>query len=124
MPHLIIEHSANISKNSVKLLGKGIQDKIDLLEGNFQADECRVRSFSFDEYLVGKSDQSTSSFIHISLKVLTGRSLEIRQNLAKEVAEFTHQFISNLNLPSQRCEISVDIIEMTRDTYQKIKIVK
>lgn len=75
--------------------------------------------FSFDEYFVGRPDQSTSSFIHITLKALSGRSIEIRKNLSEKIATFTKEFFNNLKLTSKRCNISVDIVEMERDTYTK-----
>lgn len=122
MPHLIIEHSKNIQKNSIKFLEQEIQNIMQISEGNFSADECKCRSYSFDEYFVGRSDQSNASFIHITLKALTGRPVEIRKNLAEKIAQFTKTFITNLNLPTNRCDISVDIVEMERATYQKTQI--
>ena len=122
MPHLIIEHSANISKNSIKSLEQAIQDIMNSVEGNFDADQCKARAVSFDDYLVGRPDQSTSSFIHITLKALSGRSVEVKKNLAVKIAKFTNKFFIDLNLGSKRCDISVDIVEMDRETYQKIRI--
>ena len=91
-------------------------------EGNFEADQCKCRSLSFDEYFVGLPDQSNSSFIHITLKALSGRPIEVRKSLSEKIATFTKTFFLNLNLPSKRCDISVDIVEMERDTYTKFRI--
>ncbi len=120
MPHLIIEHSADIKKISVKNLEKEIQKIMHAHEGNFDADQCKCRSFSFDEYLVGYPDQTTASFIHITLKALSGRSIEVRKSLSEKIASFTDHFIKNLNLSSKRCDISVDLVEMEKETYSKI----
>jgi 5-carboxymethyl-2-hydroxymuconate isomerase len=122
MPHLLIEHSANIGRNSIRSLEREIQNIMNGVEGNFEADQCKCRSIAFDDYFVGLPDQSTASFIHITLKALSGRSIEIRRNLSQRILEFTHKFFLNLKLPTQRCEITVDIIEMDRDTYQKIRV--
>lgn len=126
------------------------------LEGNFDPDQCKCRSFSFDEYLVGKIDQKKSSFIHITIKILSGRSLEVRKKLAEEIAKQAREFFEKLafsptkkdelietannlvdaitgvphlqmpvinhDLSGKRCDISVDVVEMTRETYQKIRI--
>ena len=91
-------------------------------EGNFDADQCKARALAFDDYLVGLIDQTTSSFIHITLKVLTGRSLQIRKNLAEKILEFSREFLFDLKLPGKRHEISVDIVEMERETYQKFVV--
>ncbi len=122
MPHLIVEHSADIKKNSVQKLQQEIQSIMNGVEGNFDADQCKCRSFSFDEYFVGRPDQSSSSFIHITLKVLSGRSDEVRANLSAKISEFTNKFFADLNIPTKRCDISVDILEMERATYQKVRI--
>jgi 5-carboxymethyl-2-hydroxymuconate isomerase len=156
MPHLIIEHSADIKSTSVKILAQRIQDIMAGVEGNFDADQCKVRTFSFDEYFVGRPDESNSSFIHITLKVLSGRTTPVRKNLSEKILEFTKKFfaelatspnskdniiavgneiadelsgIPHIHMPAQnsdlagkRCDLSVDIVEMDRETYQKIRI--
>ncbi|MDX2082767.1 MAG: hypothetical protein SFV53_02125 [Rickettsiales bacterium] len=122
MPHLIIEHSADIKKDSAKILQQNIQSLMNASEGNFEADQCKARAFIFDDYFVGLPDQSNSSFIHITLKVLSGRSVEVKKNLAQKIVEFTKKFFDDLKITSKRCDISVDIVEMDRETYQKIRI--
>jgi 5-carboxymethyl-2-hydroxymuconate isomerase len=122
MPHLIIENSANISKSSIINLQKNIQNIMSVVEGNFDPDQCKARALSFDDYLVGLTDQTTSSFIHITLKVLTGRTVQIRKNLAEKILEFSREFLFDLKLLGKRHEISVDIVEMERETYQKFVV--
>lgn len=122
MPHLIIEHSGNIKKKSIAALESKIQEIMNVQEGDFDADQCKCRSLSFDEYFVGYLDESESSFIHVTLKVLTGRSVEVRNNLSQKIIEFLQRFYDELKLPTKRCDISVDIVEMERQTYQKIVI--
>ncbi|MES2961776.1 MAG: hypothetical protein V4694_05275 [Pseudomonadota bacterium] len=122
MPHLIIEHSANISKSSITNLQKNIQNIMGTVEGNFDPDQCKTRAVAYDDYLVGLSDQTTSSFIHITLKALSGRTVEVRKNLAEKIMEFSKEFIAELNLSGTRNDVSVDIVEMERETYQKVSI--
>lgn len=124
MPHLIVEHSTNFSQKLIVKLQKILQDVMHSCEGNFDANQCKCRSFSFDDYLVGKIDQSNSLFLHITLKVLSGRSLEVRKNLAEKLMEFTKNFVDELGLQFERCDISIDIVEMQRETYQKLRIEK
>ncbi len=123
MPHVIIEHSSDISKNSIIPIGKAIQDiMLSITEGKFDPDQCKVRGHSFDEYLVGKPDHTTSSFLHITIKIMAGRIDEIRKKLAEETAEFTKKFVLEQNLKTTRCDISVDIVEMDSKSYQKMRL--
>jgi len=124
MPHLIIEHSSNFSKNSITKLQRVLQDVMNSCEGNFDADQCKCRSFSFDEYFVGKNDQLNSSFIHVTLKALSGRTIDVRKSLAIKLMEYTKVFVDELSLKFERCDISIDIVEMERQTYQKVRIEK
>ena len=156
MPHLIIEHSSDIKNSAIKILEKTVQEiMLSIPEGNFDPDQCKCRVFSFHEYLVGKLDQQNSSFLHITVKVLSGRSVEIRKKLAEKtllaakkifeeleflpsasdkIIEIAHQIadtisgVGHISIPAnselinKRCDISVDIIEMERETYQKIRL--
>jgi 5-carboxymethyl-2-hydroxymuconate isomerase len=157
MPHLIIEHSSNIKKSAIRTLEKEVQNILaSIVEGNFDPDQCKARSHSFDEYLVGKPDQTTSSFLHITIKILTGRTLEVRKKPSEKVMNFSKDFFEKLeftptptdqiiatanqladaitgiphvqmpmrhaDLSDKRCDISVDIVEMDREVYQKIRI--
>jgi 5-carboxymethyl-2-hydroxymuconate isomerase len=157
MPHIIIEHSADIKSSQITNLHleiQGIMAKI--TEGNFDPDQCKCRSHSFDEYFVGKFSQEHSSFIHVTIKILSGRKTGAKKQLAENVmlaaknlfAEIfskpseKDQIIAvgnafadaitgiphienpphNSSFEGKRCDISVDIIDMEKETYQKIRI--
>jgi len=156
MPHLIIEHSSDISQPLITNLQKNIQNILPLLEGDFDPDQCSCRSFYFDEYLVGKVDHKKSSFLHITIKILSGRSLEMQKKLGEKIIEQAKELFEKLlfspttkdeiietannlvdaitgvphlqmpmvnhDLSGKRCDISVDVVEMTRKTYQKIRL--
>jgi 5-carboxymethyl-2-hydroxymuconate isomerase len=122
MPHLIIEHSANISDKSIQFLQGEIQNIMDSCDGDFDSNQCKCRSISFDNYFVGRLKQENSSFIHITLKVLTGRSIAVRRELSKKISHFTNLFFTDLKIANKRCDISVDIAEMMRDTYHKTSL--
>ena len=123
MPHVIVEHSVNFPKNSVKKIQTEIQKIMtSITEGNFDADQCKCRSISFDEYLVGLPNQDNASFIHISIKILGGRSAEVRKKLATKAAASVQKTFEESQLKTERCDISVDVIEMDRESYQKIRV--
>jgi 5-carboxymethyl-2-hydroxymuconate isomerase len=157
MPHLIVEHSSDIRLQQIKILQTKIQDIMpSVAEGNFDPDQCKCRSLSFDEYLVGRPDQATSSFIHVTIKILSGRTPAVKKKLAEESMRVLKEFFGNLatkpnekdrivetaheladaitgvphvqltsensDFANKRCDLSVDIVDMDRDSYQKIRI--
>ena len=124
MPHIIIETSKNISTQESLKIGQEIQQIMaKIVEGNFDPDQCKIRVINYENYIVGL-EKNAENFMHISIKILAGRAVEVRQKLASQSFEFVNNFYKNLKLSQQRCDISVDIIEMDRETYQKITLTK
>lgn len=159
MPHLIIEHSSDIKSSQIINLQKQIQDVMaSVVEGNFDPDQCKCRAYSFDEYLVGKPNEETSSFIHVTIKILSGRTIEAKKKLAEKSIAVLKEFYGNVatkpndkdrlvetaqeladtitgvphvpsipqnsDLINKRCDLSVDIVDMDKETYQKVRIGK
>ncbi len=124
MPHIIIETSKNILAKEALKIGQEIQQIMaKIVEGNFDPDQCKIRIITYENYQVGL-EKTDENFMHISIKILAGRAVEIRQKLASQSFEFVNNFYKNLEILQKRCDISVDIIEMDRETYQKITLKK
>ena len=124
MPHIIIETSKNILASESLKVGQEIQQIMKkIVEGNFDPDQCKIRVINYENYIVGL-EENDENFIHISIKILAGRAVEVRQKLASQSFEFVNNFYKNLKLSQKRCDISIDIIEMNRETYQKITLKK
>ena len=124
MPHIIIETSKNILASESLKIGQEIQQIMKkIIEGNFDPDQCKIRVINYENYIVGL-EENDENFIHISIKILAGRAVEVRQKLASQSFEFVNNFYKNLKLSQKRCDISIDIIEMNRETYQKITLKK
>lgn len=123
MPHIIIEKSTDISKTeSVNLLPK-IQEKMTEIQGgNFLLESCKGRVFEFDQYFVGSKNQNNSSFFHITIKILEGRDQEIKIDLAQKINELAKQFLEKQKINKERIDLSVDIVDMDKDCYQKTTI--
>ncbi len=122
MPHIIIEHSKNIFEKESLEIGREIQKIMSSIsEGNFDPDQCKIRCLAYQNYIVGL-EKNDENFIHISIKILSGREVAIRNKLALQTFEYAKNFYRELKLPQKRCDISVDIIEVDREVYQKITL--
>jgi 5-carboxymethyl-2-hydroxymuconate isomerase len=121
MPHIIIEHSPNFDENKILTIGKNIQKIMgDMPFANFDIDQCKIRGISFQNYQVGSS--KIADFIHVSIKILAGRSLEIRQDLSQQVFDWVLKYFQDNMNRGNRFDLSVDIIEMNREVYKKITV--
>ncbi|OFX11890.1 MAG: hypothetical protein A3G22_05650 [Alphaproteobacteria bacterium RIFCSPLOWO2_12_FULL_40_11] len=67
-------------------------------------------------------EHSTAAFLHITIKILSGRTLEARKKLSQNVIQFAEKFFKDLKITKNRCDISVDVVEMDRETYSKLRI--
>jgi len=121
MPHITIERSLDIQKESIIKLQKDIRDSFKALPDFFDFDQCKFRSLGFEQYLVGNLDQDTSSFIHVTAKILEGRPQEIRKELSNKIL---NNITSSFKLidTKDRLDISVEIFEMNASTYNKVRI--
>jgi 5-carboxymethyl-2-hydroxymuconate isomerase len=110
MPHCIVEYSSDlVNKLSAKeMIVATFQGAIN--SALFEAEQIKVRTCAYDDFQVGTGD---NKFIHVSAKILSGRTLIQRQLLAQQILQSFAQYqLSNIS-------ITVDVIEMEREPYAK-----
>lgn len=109
MPHCVIEHSANIDGNTlVPLVHSGA------LESNlFEAagSDIKVRALSYSNYQTGSVN---INFVHVTLKILSGRTIEQKSMLSQLVLE------QLTTLSMINCSISVEVADIDRASYAKV----
>ncbi len=127
MPHITIEHSLEIESNLKESLASTIIEIFaNQKEGGFDADQCKIRFSIFDQYLVGYLNQDKADFIHLTVKIMQGRMQEIKNKLAIDLSSILQDFFKDLIKNNKiknksRCDISVDIIDMDKSSYQKYR---
>jgi 5-carboxymethyl-2-hydroxymuconate isomerase len=118
MPHTIIEHSFKISAQTIDSLLLQFNKKIASSEGNFDISQCKARSVSLSNFVVAEGSAS-QDFMHITVKIMEGRSIEIRRNLAINLLEMTSDFLKQHNLSPNQIALSLDVVEIEKEVYQK-----
>ncbi|MFT5703322.1 MAG: 5-carboxymethyl-2-hydroxymuconate isomerase [Rickettsiales bacterium] len=121
MPHIILEHSFPIPTNKLNSLLLSLNQNISKHEGNFDISQCKARSVFVNNFVIGNGNLS-QDFIHIAINIMEGRSLEIRQNLAKNLLQIVGNFLQENQLSSKSIALSIDISQMTKEIYQKTVI--
>ncbi len=111
MPHCIIEHSDDVLKSVTQ---RQLIDSV--LTGTkkselFELDHIKLRTQSYEYYQKGEVEQD--GFIHISLRILQGRTIQQRKDLSEKVLSEIE------NLALQNITITVEIIEMETSSYSK-----
>ncbi|MFT7388377.1 MAG: 5-carboxymethyl-2-hydroxymuconate isomerase [Candidatus Endobugula sp.] len=128
MPHCIIEYaSALTSITSPEALIQSVHSGA-VNSGLFNVADIKLRAIPFDHYMSGaqKFDAAllTSSpsmkgngnlpFIHVCVKMLSGRTPEQRHHLSKSILEA----LSRLPLPS--ISLTVEVVEIEAQSYGKL----
>ncbi len=108
MPHCIVEHSPCVDPkelNQKVFLGA-------LESGLFAPDgsDIKVRSIVYENYQTGAVKED---FIHVGLRILSGRSDADKLSLSQCVLTQ----LESLNL--SKASLTVEIVDMDRDSYSK-----
>lgn len=114
MPHLTIEYSTNLSTAITPALLRALNHAL-LGTGQFQEADIKSRAQAFDCFAVGTSD-SPRGFVAARLAMLSGRSAEIKRDVANALLAALEEAITAVELELQ---ISVEILDIDRGSYAK-----
>ena len=111
MPHCIVEHSVNLD---AKPLLKAVYDGA-FASGLFEVDGSgiKVRLVPIEDYIAGNDKLS---FIHVQLRILSGRYAEQKLMLSNLVLTE----IKRLNVKD--CSITIEVAELNRASYLKFLV--
>ena len=114
MPHCIIEHSSSLDSNTLIPLVFHASLASSLFEKDGR--DIKVRVVPFNQYQTGvfQSDVAQVDFIHVTLKILSGRNTQQKLMLSNLV-------LSSLEtLVLKACSISVEVVDIDRASYAKV----
>jgi len=118
MPHAILEYSANILDDA-DFLHMFAQLHLILVEqGKCRLDDIKSRAIGCEHYRVGDGDER-NAFAHLTLCLLEGRDADTLQGLGEACLELMQTFYCK-SLSEQRCDLTVEIRPMRRDSYFKV----
>lgn len=112
MPHVIVEHTKALSQpiEDKKLLHSIHQTVIG--SELFSADAVKTRQIGYDAICWGE-DGISIDFVHVTVKILAGRTEAQRTELADAVFAVLEEALPDVP------KLSVDIHEMMKQTYRK-----
>lgn len=117
MPHIILEHSGNISPDETPLTTLiGLSSALAEFE-TFKRADIKGRCFRSPDFVVADGD-SKNAFVHLRLEILAGRPVPLRKSVAVRFLEILQ---NSFRKASQNFHVSysVEIREMDRETYLK-----
>lgn len=117
MPHLTLEYTANLSDtppDSELLLHLHhlLRTTAGISIGN-----CKSRWRKVDDWVVAGGDRN-GAFVHLDLRFLEGRSLEIQQAVGREALELLKAHF-HPGAEGMELQITVEVGEIRKSTYFK-----
>lgn len=108
MPHCVIEHSDKIDGSSlISSVHKGALES-NLFES--EGSDIKVRAVPYSNFKTGNVN---IGFIHVTLKILSGRNIDQKTNLSQLVLGQLQM------LQITNCSISVEVLDIDRTSYAK-----
>jgi 5-carboxymethyl-2-hydroxymuconate isomerase len=117
MPHLTLEHTANINQeiDSVTLFS-GLHNILTTI-GGINIENCKSRAIRLDNYYIGQSDES-NAFVHLEISFLQGKSAELQQAIGKQCLKLLKEYFAP-SLSKLALQITVEITKIHRSAYYK-----
>lgn len=86
MPHIILECSDNIVEKDLKSILVNIQ-KVLVEKLPTTLESCKSRVIRHTEFVLSNDDPS-NAFVHVTIKILKGRSDELLDSLSKTIIDY------------------------------------
>lgn len=121
MPHIHLEYSDNLQHIiETKPLMLAIHQAL-FKTGHIKTpNDLKSRAIMQQDYVVGLSTLQDQAYVHAKVSLLSGRSVEVRQEIAGLVLEVMQQHVSPQ--PELNIQLCVEILEMQKQIYSKVII--
>lgn len=83
MPHLTLEYSSNMLEKDFTHLFLHIHELL-ATQLPTQLTACKSKIIRCDNYVIGDANKN-NAFVHLSIKILKGRSLELKNSIANTI---------------------------------------
>ncbi len=118
MPHITIEYTAGLSDfDAASALSKVNQALA--RSGQFEDADIKSRALALRDVLVGTAEGTSQGFVHATLRLLSGRSEQVRASVSAAVLEALVGSLPAQAGGQREVQVSVDVVEMDRATYAK-----
>jgi len=107
MPHIIVEHTNDIG--DVQGLLESLHDTL-AAQDTAKLEAIKTRSIPLDNYVVG--DRSKSSMVHVTLKLMPGRSDELKNTMTTALESAVKQAVTD------QTSVTVEAMELHAESYK------
>ncbi|MFT2099424.1 5-carboxymethyl-2-hydroxymuconate Delta-isomerase [Marinomonas sp. 2405UD66-6] len=110
MPHCILEYSQNLEQEVPPAELLETVKEACVASNLFSVEDIKLRSSAYKSFITGGQEDA---FIHVMIRLLSGRTKEEKKQLSTLVLNALTQF------SLKDVSLSVELCDMNRDTYAK-----
>jgi len=115
MPHLTLEYSNNVLENDFSSLFLQIHELLST-QLPTQLKSCKSRVIGSEDYVIGDGNK-TNAFVHLSILVLKGRSVQLKSAIATTLmGKLKEHFSGSANQLDLQISIAINDLP---EVYQK-----
>ncbi len=122
MPHVIVQATPNVTIKEPESLLKKLNSTL-WETGHFGSLQAiKARFVKLETFLVGVEDeQQAEGFVYIQLRLMPGRSQQIRDDLAEKLHACLQQQLGADQSGHVTVQYCVEVVELS-EAYQKIRV--
>ncbi|MBL8387846.1 MAG: 5-carboxymethyl-2-hydroxymuconate Delta-isomerase [Hydrogenophaga sp.] len=120
MPHIVIEHTANLSRLPFDKILSAVARELANSPEVFDEADLKARVLHVDAFRVGLEDQGRA-FIHVTVRILAGRSASQKKDFSDRVTRGMLQHMPVIP-PHLVAHLSVEVVDMDPESYRKVKL--
>ena len=118
MPHLTLETSANIDQEiQTEELFSELHELLASV-ADLDIKNCKSRLVHLDKTYIGRGEPQ-NAFIHLEIRLLAGRSPELKGRIGRECLKFLESYFSS-SAADHALQITVEIVDLERHAYFKV----
>ncbi len=118
MPHAILEYSDNILDDCDFYHMFGRLHELLVETGGCNLKEIKSRVYRVEHYRMGDGSED-NCFAHLTIRMKEGRPPEMLQRMGEAALALLKEHYA-LSLEQQRCDLTVELLQMRRDCYFKV----
>ena len=115
MPHLVIEYTDNLALPDPASCLSTVNAAL-AASGQFEEADIKSRAYPVAAFRIG-TEHAGRAFVAARLSILSGRSLETKQDLSQRVLLALQRHVPPA--PGLSTQVSVEVVEIERSTYAK-----
>lgn len=122
MPHVIVQATPNVTIKNPESLLKKLNSTL-WETGHFGTPQAiKARMLDVETFLVGvEDDQQAEGFVYVQLRLMPGRSQEIRDDMAERLLSCLKEALVEQQSGRVSVQYCVEVVELTA-AYKKEKI--